>query len=68
MRAPSPVAVISVGVGGVLAAGAAIVAARHRRRTLAEQERALLEAEILAALDEVEAARTLLNAEFAKRL
>jgi small basic protein len=58
---------ISLGVGG-LAAGTAIVAMRHWRRTLPEKERALLEFEILAALDEVDAARALLNAEFARRL
>jgi hypothetical protein len=50
-----------------LASGGAIVVMRHRRRTLAEQKRALLELELLAALDEVDTERALLNAEFARQ-
>jgi hypothetical protein len=53
---------------GLAAGGLAVVAARHWRRAQAERERALLEAEILAGLEEVEAERALLNAEFAARL
>ena len=56
---------IPLGVG--LASGALIVVRRRRRRTLAEQERALLELELLTALDEVEAERALLNAAFARQ-
>jgi len=52
---------------GLAAGGLALVAAR-RRRGLSEKERSLLELELLAALDEVEAERALLNAEFARRL
>ena len=55
-------------LGMCLAAGTAIVAMRRRRRTLPEQERALLELELLEALDEVEAQRALLNAEFTRQL
>lgn len=51
-----------------LAAGAAIVAVRRRRRTMSAHERALLEVEFLAAIDEIDAERVLLNAEFARRL
>jgi len=50
-----------------LASGAVVVVMRRRRRTLSEQERSLLELELLAALDEVEAERALLNAEFARQ-
>ena len=50
-----------------LASSAVIVVMRHRRRTLSEQERSLLELELLAALDEVEAERALLNAEFGRQ-
>ena len=50
-----------------LAAGAGIAALRRRRRVLPEKDRALLELELLAALEEVEAQRALLNAEFARR-
>ena len=59
---------LAIPLGAGIAAGAAVVAIRHRRRTLTDQERALLEVEILAGLDEIEAERALLNAEFARRL
>ena len=48
-----------------LVAGLAVLAAKQRRRMKAEQERAVLEAELLAGLDEVEAEIARLNAEFA---
>jgi hypothetical protein len=51
-----------------LATGLAVLAARQRRRRKAQQERAVLEAELLAGLDEVEAEIARLNAEFAARL
>lgn len=52
-----------------LAAGAvAAVAGRRWHQSRIGQERSLVEAEILAGLDEVEAARVRLNAEFAAHL
>ncbi len=53
---------------GIAAGGLAVAAARHWHRSKAEQERAQLEADILVALDEVEAEIARLNAEFAARL
>ena len=59
---------LAIPLSAGVAAGAAVVAIRHWRRTRTDQERALLEVEILAGLDEMEAERALLNAEFARRL
>lgn len=53
---------------GIAAGGLAVAAARRWRRLNAEQERARLEAEILIGIDEIEAERARLNAEFAARL
>lgn len=50
---------------GLAAGGLAAVAVRHWRQAKAGQERALLETEILAGLDEVEAEIERLNAAFA---
>ena len=57
----------SLPLGLGLAAGVVVLVMRRKRRTLSEQERSLLELELLAALDEVEAERALLNAEFARQ-
>ena len=56
---------LAIPLSAGLAAGLAVVAMRQRRRGKAEQEHAVLEAELLAGLDEVEAEIARLNAEFA---
>ena len=65
MKAPTPRSAFSVGVGGIVAAGAAVVAQRRLRQARAAKDRILLEAELLAALDEIEAEIARINATLA---
>lgn len=65
MKAPTPRPAFSVGVGVMVASGAAVVARRHLRQAKAARDRTLLEAELLAALDEIEAEIARINATLA---